>query len=70
VHTGAVRLCHFGNRSISLEQFGGPSELVIRSETLEEVEKLKVKEAICYMAPEQTGGVETNMEDNRVSSVF
>ncbi|EIN13359.1 histidine kinase [Punctularia strigosozonata HHB-11173 SS5] len=65
VHTGLVRLCHFGNRSVSLEQYGGPSELVIRSEAMDEAEKLKVKEAICYMAPEQTGSVETTTEDNR-----
>lgn len=29
VHSGVVRLAHFGNRSISLEEAGGPSQLVI-----------------------------------------
>ena len=64
-HSGLVRFAHFGNRSISLEQLGGPSALVIAADTLEELEKLKVKEALCYLAPEQTGSVETSIEDHR-----
>jgi serine/threonine protein kinase len=58
-----VRLVHFGNRAISLENFGSPSSLVIQ--TAEEEEKLKVKEALCYLAPEQTGGIETMTQDHR-----
>jgi serine/threonine protein kinase len=54
---------HLGNRSISLENFGSPSALVLRS--YEETEKLKVKEALCYLAPEQTGGIETITQDHR-----
>lgn len=61
-HSGLVRFVHFGNRAVSLEQFGSPSQLVIRAE---DVEKLKVKEALCYLAPEQTGSVETMSQDHR-----
>ncbi|THH17217.1 hypothetical protein EW146_g3550 [Bondarzewia mesenterica] len=64
-HSGVVRLVHFGNRSVSLEKFGGPSPLVIRADTYEEVDKHKVKEALCYLSPEQTGSVETSNEDHR-----
>lgn len=64
-HSGLVRFAHFGNRSISLEQLGGPSALVIAADTLEELSKRKVKEALCYLAPEQTGSVETAHEDHR-----
>lgn len=64
-HSGLVRFAHFGNRSISLEQLGGPSALVIAADTLEELSKRKVKEALCYLAPEQTGSVETSHEDHR-----
>ncbi|KAI0320977.1 histidine kinase [Amylostereum chailletii] len=64
-HSGVVRLVHFGNRSVSLEQFGGPTSLVLRSESYEEIDKNKVKEALCYLAPEQTGSVETSIEDHR-----
>ncbi|KAF8630202.1 hypothetical protein AX15_003056 [Amanita polypyramis BW_CC] len=62
-HTGIVRLVHFGNRAISLENYGSPSSLVLRA--FEEVEKLKVKEALCYLAPEQTGSIETMTQDSR-----
>jgi hypothetical protein len=65
--SGRVRLVHFGNRAISLEQFGGPSELLIQADSLEETGQLKVKEALCYLAPEQTtqspDGI--NVEDHR-----
>ncbi|KAL5518690.1 CHK1 [Sanghuangporus vaninii] len=44
---------------------GGPSALVIAADTLEELSKRKVKEALCYLAPEQTGSVETSHEDHR-----
>lgn len=64
-HAGLVRFAHFGNRSISLEQLGGPSALVIAADTLEELSKHKVKEALCYLAPEQTGSVDTSQEDHR-----
>ncbi|TDL28897.1 histidine kinase [Rickenella mellea] len=64
-HSGLVRFAHFGNRSVSLEQLGGPSALVIQADALEEVEKRKVKDALCYLAPEQTGSVETSLEDHR-----
>lgn len=60
-----MRFAHFGNRSISLEQLGGPSALVIAAETLEDLSKHKVKEALCYLAPEQTGSIETSHEDRR-----
>jgi serine/threonine protein kinase len=62
-HSGLAKLVHFGNRAISLEEFGGPSSLVIRA--FEDAEKLKIKEALCYLAPEQTGGVETMTQDHR-----
>ncbi|KAL0950689.1 hypothetical protein HGRIS_007467 [Hohenbuehelia grisea] len=62
-HSGLVRIVHFGNRSVSLENFGSPSSLVIRA--YEELEKLKVKEALCYLAPEQTGSIETMAQDHR-----
>jgi serine/threonine protein kinase len=58
-----VRLVHFGNRAISLESFGSPSTLVLRAN--DEPEKLKVKEALCYLAPEQTGSIETMTQDHR-----
>lgn len=32
---------------------------------MEDLAKLKVKDALCYLAPEQTGGVETSYEDHR-----
>ncbi|RDB29051.1 Peroxide stress-activated histidine kinase mak2 [Hypsizygus marmoreus] len=62
-HSGFVRLVHFGNRAVSLESFGSPSSLVLH--TFEEMEKLKVKEALCYLAPEQTGSIETMTQDHR-----
>ncbi|KAF8912937.1 dual-domain HisK/Mak2 protein kinase [Gymnopilus junonius] len=62
-HSGLVRLVHFGNRAISLENFGSPSSLVLRA--YEEAEKLKTKEALCYLAPEQTGSIETMAQDHR-----
>ncbi|KAH6917111.1 dual-domain HisK/Mak2 protein kinase [Coprinopsis sp. MPI-PUGE-AT-0042] len=62
-HSGFVRLVHFGNRAISLESFGSPSTLVLRAN--DEPEKLKVKEALCYLAPEQTGSIETMTQDHR-----
>ncbi|KAF9243774.1 STKc type histidine kinase [Melanogaster broomeanus] len=43
MHSGVVRLVHFGNRAVSLEESGGPSQLVIN----------KVVEALHYLAPEQ-----------------
>lgn len=62
-HSGFVRFVHFGNRAVSLENFGSPSSLVLRA--YDEVVKLKVKEALCYMAPEQTGSIEVNTQDHR-----
>lgn len=44
-----MRLVHFGNRAVSLEQFGVPSSFVLRSEALDESQKLKVKESLCYL---------------------
>ncbi|KAJ3894889.1 hypothetical protein GG344DRAFT_62575 [Lentinula edodes] len=58
-----MRFAHFGNRAVSLENYGSPSSLVLR--TFEEGEKLKVKEALCYLAPEQTGSIETMAQDQR-----
>jgi serine/threonine protein kinase len=46
-----------------LENFGSPSSLVLRA--YEEAEKLKIKEALCYLAPEQTGSIETMTQDHR-----
>ncbi|KAK7468476.1 Chk1 protein kinase [Stygiomarasmius scandens] len=62
-HSGVVRFAHFGNRAVSLENYGSPSSLVLRA--FEEAEKLKVKEALCYLAPEQTGSIETMTQDHR-----
>ncbi|KAL1747326.1 histidine kinase [Schizophyllum fasciatum] len=62
-HSGLVRLVHFGNRAVSLENFGSPSALVINA--FHEHEKLRVKEALCYLAPEQTGSYETMTQDHR-----
>lgn len=65
--SGRVRLVHFGNRAISLERFGGPSELLIKAGGMEETSQIKIKEALCYLAPEQTtqspDGI--NIEDHR-----
>ncbi|KAG6866254.1 hypothetical protein C0991_006841 [Blastosporella zonata] len=61
-HSSLVRLIHFGNRAISLENYGSPSSLVLRAP---EADKLKVKEALCYLAPEQTGSIETMTQDHR-----
>nr|GAT57553.1 histidine kinase [Mycena chlorophos] len=62
-HSGLVRFVHFGNRAISLESFGSPSSLVLNA--IHESEKVKVKEALCYLAPEQTGSIETMTQDHR-----
>ncbi|KAH8086606.1 histidine kinase [Cristinia sonorae] len=64
-HSGLVRLVHFGNRAVSLEQFGVPSSFVLRADAFDESKKLKVKESLCYLAPEQTGSVEALTEDHR-----
>ena len=64
-HSGVVRFAHFGNRSVSLERLGGPSSLVIEAGDLPEWKQRKVKEAMCYLAPEQTGTAETIAEDHR-----
>jgi len=53
-HTGVVRVVHFGNRAISLENYGSPSSLVLRA--FEEVEKLKVKENTRRHRPLSAGG--------------
>jgi serine/threonine protein kinase len=44
---------------------GGPSTLVIQADGLGEENKSKVKEALCYMSPEQTGSMETTTDDHR-----
>ncbi|KAG7090785.1 hypothetical protein E1B28_009870 [Marasmius oreades] len=62
-HSGVVRFAHFGNRAVSLEDYGSPSNFVLQ--TSEEIQLLKVKEALCYLAPEQTGSVETMAQDHR-----
>lgn len=64
-HSGVVRLVHYGNRSVSLELFGGPSTLVIQADGSGEENKSKVKEALCYLSPEQTGSTETTSDDHR-----
>ncbi|KAH9921391.1 histidine kinase [Fomitopsis serialis] len=48
-HSGLVRMVHFGNRAVSLEQFGVPSAFVLSADAFEEAKKLKVKEALCYL---------------------
>lgn len=63
MHSSLVRFVHFGNRARSLEQLGGPSALVFEAQ--EEEEKQKVKEALCYLAPEQTGSIDTITQDHR-----
>ena len=50
---------------MSLEESGGPSAFVIKTHALEEMDRAKVKEALCYLAPEQTGSVENMAEDHR-----
>ncbi|RDX43976.1 histidine kinase [Lentinus brumalis] len=45
--------------------FGVPSEFVLKADAFEEGKKLKVKEALCYFAPEQTGSMENLAEDHR-----
>ncbi|KAF9258589.1 dual-domain HisK/Mak2 protein kinase [Marasmius fiardii PR-910] len=62
-HSGVVRFAHFGNRAVSLEDYGSPSNFVLQ--TYEEMQLLKVKEALCYLAPEQTGSIETMAQDHR-----
>lgn len=50
---------------MSLEESGGPSAFVIKTHALEEQDRAKVKEALCYLAPEQTGSVDNMAEDHR-----
>lgn len=64
-HSGLVRLVHFGNRAVSLEEYGVPSEYVLKADSFDEPQKLKVKEALSYFAPEQTGSIENIAEDHR-----
>ncbi|KZT67653.1 histidine kinase [Daedalea quercina L-15889] len=64
-NSGLVRMVHFGNRAVSLEQSGVPSTFVLSADAFEEAKKLKVKEALCYLAPEQTGSMEALNEDHR-----
>jgi serine/threonine protein kinase len=63
--SGSVRLVHFGNRAISLEQFGGPSSFVLQADGQDGPERDQVRDAMCYLAPEQTGGYESTTEDHR-----
>jgi len=63
--SGTVRLVHFGNRAISLEQFGGPSSFVLQADSQEGPERERVRNAMCYLAPEQTGGYDATTEDHR-----
>ncbi|KAL4069355.1 STKc type histidine kinase, partial [Scleroderma citrinum] len=75
VHSGVVRLAHFGNRSVSLEEAGGPSQLVIdhslpfhelQSSVLGLISAEKVIEALHYLAPEQaSSSPSTIQEDHR-----
>lgn len=46
-----------------MENYGSPSTLVLKA--FDELEKMKIKEALCYLAPEQTGGIETMHQDHR-----
>ncbi|CAL1696704.1 unnamed protein product [Somion occarium] len=64
-HSSLVRIVHFGNRAVSLEHFGVPSAFVLRADAFEEAKKLKVKESLCYLAPEQTGSMDALAEDHR-----
>ena len=54
LHSRLIRLVHFGIRTEMLENLGGPSSLVVAASTNEEC-SAKAKEALCYVAPEQTG---------------
>ena len=54
LHSGLTCLVHFGNRTEMLENFGGPSSLVVAASANTE-HSMKAKEALCYLAPEQTG---------------
>jgi len=56
--SGIVRWAHFGNRSVSLEGLGGPSNLVVEAESLGELERKRVTDALSFLAPEQTGRVQ------------
>ena len=38
---------------------------MIKADAMEETHKQRVKEALCFLAPEQTGSVETTTEDHR-----
>lgn len=55
---GTVQFAHFGNRSVSLEGLGGPSNLVLEAETAAEDERRRIRDSIAYLAPEQTGRVQ------------
>lgn len=44
---------------------GGPSSIVIEADGAEDTQKWRVKEALCYLAPEQTGTADTSAEDQR-----
>lgn len=46
-HTGRVKIVHHGNRAQSLENLGSPSSFLFRA--FSEADKLKVKEALCYL---------------------
>jgi hypothetical protein len=57
---------HFGNRAVSLEQLGGPSQFVLNADKLkDEGEKARIRDVLCYLAPEQTGALDINTEDHR-----
>ncbi|EIW86383.1 dual-domain HisK Mak2 protein kinase [Coniophora puteana RWD-64-598 SS2] len=62
-HTGVVRIVHFGNRAISLEEAGGASGHVLKS--IDEMERYRIKEALCYLAPEQSGSTDVTLQDHR-----
>ncbi|KAH7104691.1 hypothetical protein BKA62DRAFT_693063 [Auriculariales sp. MPI-PUGE-AT-0066] len=65
--SGVTRLVHWGNRSTSLEQLGGPSALVLKSATdaMDDEEKFRIREALCSLAPEQTSSTDNIHEDHR-----
>jgi hypothetical protein len=63
--SGSVRLVHFGNRAVSLEQLGGPSLFVVQADTQEGPERDQIREAMCYLAPEQSGTYDATTEDHR-----
>ncbi|KAI5991480.1 STKc type histidine kinase [Pisolithus albus] len=76
VHSGVVRIVHFGNRSVSLEEAGGPSQLVIdysHPDTIlvsRSISPEKVIEALHYLAPEQVSSSPSVVQEDHRADLY